>query len=152
MFAPSDLRASDADREATVEFLKRHYEAGRLTHDELSGRVDAAYAARYESQLRALARDLPAVRPAAAAPAPRARGARFVAVGAASVLVLLAALELAPPNAWLTVVGVLFLVALVALLAVSPVAIPVLLVVWIVRRLGRASRGLPPGPGAFLGR
>jgi hypothetical protein len=51
-----------------------------------------------------------------------------------------------------TVLGLLLVVAVVAALAVSPVAIPVLLVVWIVRTLGRGTRGLPHGPGGFLGR
>jgi hypothetical protein len=36
-----DLRVSDADRDAAVDFLTHHYASGRLTADELSARIDA---------------------------------------------------------------------------------------------------------------
>ncbi len=63
-----DLRASDLDRERAVEFLKAHYAAGRLQHDELGMRTDAAYRAVALSELDWLTADLPAlVRPRAAA-------------------------------------------------------------------------------------
>jgi Domain of unknown function (DUF1707) len=60
-----DLRASDADREATVDALQRHALAGRLTSEELEERVEQAYAAKLLSELAALQVDLPrlAVRP-----------------------------------------------------------------------------------------
>jgi Domain of unknown function (DUF1707) len=60
-----DLRASDADREAAVDALRQHAEAGRLTIDELDERVEKAYAAKMLSELAALQVDLPrlAVRP-----------------------------------------------------------------------------------------
>jgi uncharacterized protein DUF1707 len=64
----ADLRASDADREAAVEALRRHALAGRLTMDELDERVERAYAATTLRDLNALQLDLPrlAVRPRAA--------------------------------------------------------------------------------------
>lgn len=60
-----DLRASDADREAAVEALRRHAMAGRLDVDELDERIEKAYAAKMLSELAALQADLPrlAVRP-----------------------------------------------------------------------------------------
>jgi len=61
------LRASDAERERTATLLREHCAAGRLTPEELSQRLDAAFAARTVAELDALAADLPA---GAAAPAP----------------------------------------------------------------------------------
>lgn len=65
-----DLRASDADREAAVDALRRHAAAGRLDVEELDERVEKAYAAKMLSELAALQADLPrlAVRPARVAP------------------------------------------------------------------------------------
>ena len=55
-----DLRASDADRERVAARLREHMAAGRLTLDELSERLDAAYEARTVAELDELTRDLPA--------------------------------------------------------------------------------------------
>jgi class 3 adenylate cyclase len=54
------LRASDADRERVAERLREHYGAGRLSEDDLSERVEAAYGVRTMSELAALTADLPA--------------------------------------------------------------------------------------------
>jgi len=59
------LRASDAERERAAELLQRHYGAGRLSDEELSDRVEAAYGARTVSELEALTADLPAGEPPA---------------------------------------------------------------------------------------
>jgi Domain of unknown function (DUF1707) len=53
------IRASDADRELATESLREHYAAGRLSSDELSARLEAAYRATTVSQLEALRGDLP---------------------------------------------------------------------------------------------
>jgi hypothetical protein len=53
-----DLRASDADREATVERLRVAAVEGRLDADELEERLTAAYAARWCSELERLTRDV----------------------------------------------------------------------------------------------
>jgi hypothetical protein len=55
-----DVRASDAEREAVVERLRAHFAEGRLDHDELEERVEAAYRAKMRSELDGLLRDLPA--------------------------------------------------------------------------------------------
>src|SRR5215213_147576 len=52
------LRASDADREAAVERLHRASVEGRIDADELEERLDAAYAARWTSDLDRLTADL----------------------------------------------------------------------------------------------
>jgi len=56
----SDMRASDAERDAVVGRLNRAVGEGRLTMDEFSGRVELAYAARTRGDLDPLLRDLPA--------------------------------------------------------------------------------------------
>jgi hypothetical protein len=55
-----DLRASDAERTATVERLHQALGAGRLDLAETEERVTAAYAARHRHELTALLTDLPA--------------------------------------------------------------------------------------------
>ena len=42
----TQLRASDGDRERVVAFLRQHFEAGRLSEDDLSERIESAYGAR----------------------------------------------------------------------------------------------------------
>jgi hypothetical protein len=55
----SGLRVSDQQREQVVQAIRDHYAAGRLNEEELTERVTAAYAARTESDLAELVRDLP---------------------------------------------------------------------------------------------
>src|SRR3712207_4100380 len=62
------LRASDADRERVVEFLRHQYADGRLSEDELAERIEAASAGRTATDLEARTADLPVPRQTAAAP------------------------------------------------------------------------------------
>ena len=55
----SELRVSDQQREHAAEQLRDHFAAGRLSEDELSERVQAAYSARTDEQLGAPLADLP---------------------------------------------------------------------------------------------
>jgi hypothetical protein len=142
LFGP-DLRASDADREAAVAFLKEHYEAGRLDHDEFGERVDAAYSARYESELQRLTRDLPALRRTAVTRAVVAGGA--VAFGA----VVLATV---PPVAIVLLTATLVTFLLAAGIVLGPLVIVALLVLGAIRSLSRHGRGgLPRGHGGTFG-
>ncbi len=61
MTPPPDtpIRASDAEREHHVELLREHAAHGRLSIDELSERLDRAYAARTRDELALLVEDLP---------------------------------------------------------------------------------------------
>jgi hypothetical protein len=52
------LRAGDKDREQAVERLHRAVVEGRLDADELEERLEAAYAARWTSDLNALTADI----------------------------------------------------------------------------------------------
>ncbi|TMM17976.1 MAG: DUF1707 domain-containing protein [Actinobacteria bacterium] len=54
-----DVRASDAEREQTVQALRSHYAAGRLDREELERRVEQAYRAASRGKLRLLLADLP---------------------------------------------------------------------------------------------
>jgi hypothetical protein len=72
-----ELRASDDEREAAVDDLRRHAGDGRLTLEELSTRIEAAYRATIRADLAELTRDLPAIR-AESAPQPQRRGRRWV--------------------------------------------------------------------------
>jgi hypothetical protein len=55
----SDVRASDAERDAVVGRLNQAVGEGRLTMDEFSERLELAYAARTRGDLDPLQRDLP---------------------------------------------------------------------------------------------
>lgn len=56
------LRASDTERETTAMMLQNSYSEGRLTLAEFDERTTKAYAARFQSELVELTRDLPTVR------------------------------------------------------------------------------------------
>jgi Domain of unknown function (DUF1707) len=58
------MKASDADRDAVVTALSEHFQAGRLTSEELEERTGQALAARTVGELDELTTDLPAARPA----------------------------------------------------------------------------------------
>ncbi len=60
-----DVRASDLERDATVERLREAAGEGRLTFEELTDRVEAASTAVMRSDLAALTADLPAPGPLA---------------------------------------------------------------------------------------
>ncbi len=55
------IRATDADREATVVRLRDASVSGCLTLEELSDRTELAHTARTREQLAAIVRDLPVV-------------------------------------------------------------------------------------------
>jgi hypothetical protein len=81
MTADGGIRASDHDREGTVEVLREAYTAGRLDLDEFDERTTAAYAAKTWGDLRGLTADLPAeprlgadLQPSAPKPEPVAPG------------------------------------------------------------------------------
>lgn len=65
---PPTLRASDADRDVVLAELGEHFQAGRLTADELEERTGQALQARTFGDLARLTADLPSLastRPAA---------------------------------------------------------------------------------------
>jgi hypothetical protein len=56
-----EIRVSDADREETVKLLERHYADGRLSFEEYSERMEAAFHARTREELRRTLRELPSL-------------------------------------------------------------------------------------------
>jgi hypothetical protein len=66
----SAVRASDADRDRTVDALAAANAEGRLSLEEYSQRSDAALVARTVGDLASLTADLPAASPSDAAPVP----------------------------------------------------------------------------------
>jgi hypothetical protein len=54
-----DLRASDAERGATADMLRRHHAEGRLDTAELEERIERCYSAKTRGELAALTTDLP---------------------------------------------------------------------------------------------
>ena len=71
-------RASDAEREATVVRLREAAAEGRLTVEELSERIDAAYAATTAAELEPLTADLPATTRSAMPVEGGGRGTSFI--------------------------------------------------------------------------
>jgi hypothetical protein len=62
--APTRIRASDADRAATVDALQDAITRGLLSHDEGGERMAAAFAATHLDELPPLTADLPSAAPA----------------------------------------------------------------------------------------
>lgn len=58
-FPPGDVRVSDAERDAALEELSEHFQAGRLTQEEFDERSGRALSARTGDDLRGLFTDLP---------------------------------------------------------------------------------------------
>jgi hypothetical protein len=54
-----NLRASDAERDATADRLRQHHTDGRLDQDEFQERLDKCFAAKTVGELAELTRDLP---------------------------------------------------------------------------------------------
>jgi DUF1707 SHOCT-like domain/Cell wall-active antibiotics response LiaF, C-terminal len=65
------IRASDSEREHTVELLRRNSVDGRLTLEEFAGRIERAYDAKTRDELEELTSDLPETTAPATAPARR---------------------------------------------------------------------------------
>jgi hypothetical protein len=57
------VRASDAERDALVAQLRQDMVEGRLTVDEFTDRIEAAYESQTRAELEVLRRDLPAAGP-----------------------------------------------------------------------------------------
>lgn len=133
-----ELRASDAERERVVAFLREHALAGRLTDDELEDRIGLAYASVTVGDLERLIGDLPRTnRPAArpARPPRRRREPTPALIMAGLALLILTGLPA------IAVTGVLALAAIVFVL--SFVLGPFLLVGLLV---AAARRRRPPPP------
>lgn len=146
-FRYADVRASDAEREATVAFLGRHCAEGRLSPTELSDRVERTYAAVALSELDAVTRDLPRYPALAVRPSSRVRRRRLRRLAGAIAVTTLAALAVAhglPAEAWAPVVLIVLPLAWTMALTLMPFALPLLGIALAFRSLIRATE--PPEP------
>lgn len=137
------VRGSDADREQVVSFLKRHCAEGRLSTEELSARVEAAYRTVVLAELEPLTSDLPGspwappIPPAA--PSRRRRPLARVALLGSSALLLVALASLVPAELWAPLMALVFPFALFALFSILPFALPVLAMLFMIRSLSGPS-------------
>jgi hypothetical protein len=82
---PPTIRVSDQERDAAAQRLQAAFAEGRLDDDEFDQRMRAALTARTSTDLEKLTGDLPAARPAGAAPAIPARAGRLAVAYKGSV-------------------------------------------------------------------
>lgn len=141
-YRSSNMRASDRDRENAVAYLKRHYSEGRLNGDELSQRVEAAYAAVTIGELEPLISDLPGS-PLERSPDHGASSLgtplkRFAALALAAA-VGLAFVSALPAEVWLLLLVVALPVGAMLMFILLPIALAVAAGVWVLRRLRRGA-------------
>jgi Domain of unknown function (DUF1707) len=125
-YPPGDLRASDADRDRAVAELSDHFEAGRLSAEELDERTGRALRARTGKELADLFADLPRHQdpPAGAVAGP----------GSARPP------GLARKPGWRIVIAVLAIAALIGSHGLAALLLPTLAVLLIIRRRARGGR------------
>lgn len=141
------IRASDAERESVVGYLKQEYARGRLSRDELSQRVENAYAAVTVGQLEALLGDLPGS-PLEYAPGHQMAPPRSPLKGLATLALLavltIAVLNAVPAELWAPLLVLALPLGAMLLFTVLPIVLPLAAGAWMLRRL---SRDAMIGPG-----
>jgi len=138
------VRASDHDREQVVSSLKRHCAEGRLSTDELTSRVEAAYTAVSLAELDGLTADLPGSPVAAEAPSPPRPSfigplVHVAAIGAGLLVLVALASLLAPPEVWASLLMLLVPLGALALISILPFALPVVALLLLARAAGRPT-------------
>jgi hypothetical protein len=124
MAGPGDtIRASDAERDAVIEMLRRHTADGRLTMAEFEERVAEALAARTRGDLDPVLRELPPLQPLTSPSRPPRAEPRWRSSAAALL-----------PR----IVPIIAVAAVAALLAFQGVWFAIFPLLWII---GGASRG-----------
>jgi hypothetical protein len=144
----SELRASDAERERVITFLREHALLGRLSDDELEERIGLAYASVTVGDLERLIGDLPRAGRPAPRPAPHRHQTRAVQRSGpppALIGVGLGALLLTGLPIVVLGVAIAIVAALVAVVfALSVVLGPILLVTLLI--IAAAKRRRPQRP------
>ena len=129
---PSGLRVSDSDRDRAIAELSEHFQAGRITADELEERTGRALRARTAGDLAELFTDLPRKPAPMGGPVPRVTPGAAPALPPAS----------APPARSggipvipLVVVAVLVLGGFISGHSIVAALVPVLIVLFVIRRI-----------------
>ncbi|HYY19424.1 MAG TPA: DUF1707 domain-containing protein [Streptosporangiaceae bacterium] len=137
MTADGGIRASDHDREGTVEVLREAFTAGRLTLEEFDERTTSAYASKTWDDLRALTEDLPAEPKLGADLQPAAPKPEMVGPGRPQTY--------RPPFIPLLPIALVWLV-IAAAAHTSAVVIPIVMLCLVSVRLFGWRRRRPPDP------
>jgi hypothetical protein len=132
----SELRASDAERERVVTFLREHALLGRLTDDELEDRIGRAYGSVTVGDLERLIGDLPRgsrqparrPRPTATATATRRQGPPPLLIAGGIGALVLTGL----PFVLIAVAAAVVLTLLAVVFAVGMVLGPILLIAFLI--------------------
>ena len=139
MTTDGGMRASDHDREGTVEVLREAYTAGRLDLDEFDQRTTTAYAAKTWGDLRELTADLPAE--------PRLGADLQPLLPKPEIISPVRPQSYRPPFIPLLPIALVWLV-IAAAAHTSAVVIPIVMLFVISLRLFGWRRRRPSGPGA----
>jgi Domain of unknown function (DUF1707) len=129
-YQPSGLRVSDSDRDRAIAELSEHFQAGRITTDELEERTGRALRARTAGDPAELFTDLPRKPAPTAGPAPR--------LAAGPALPPASAPPARPggfPVVPLVVVAVLVLGGFISGHSIVAALVPVLIVLFVIRRI-----------------
>ena len=129
---PSGLRVSDSDRDRAIAELSEHFQAGRITADELEERTGRALRARTAGDLAELFTDLPRKPASTTGPAPRLAPGPGPALPPASAP---PARSGGVPVIPLVVVAVLVLGGFISGHSIVAVLVPVLIALIIIRRI-----------------
>jgi Domain of unknown function (DUF1707) len=125
-YPPGDLRVSDADRDRAVTELSEHFEAGRLTAEELDERTGRALRARTGKELADLLADLPRHQDPRAGTVPGPGSAEPGLARRPALRIVIAALAIA---------------ALIGSHGLAALLLPALAVLLIIRHRARGGRG-----------
>src|SRR5512142_51302 len=136
-YQPSGLRVSDSDRDRAIAELSEHFQAGRITADELEERTGQALRARTAGDLAELFTDLPRKPAPTAGLAPRLTPGAGPALPPASTPPASTgpARSGGVPVIPLVVVAVLVLGGFISGHSIVAVLVPVLIALIIIRRI-----------------
>ena len=129
---PSGLRVSDSDRDRAIAELSEHFQAGRITTDELEERTGRALRARTAGDLAELFTDLPRKPAPMGGPAPRVTPGTAPALPPASAP---PARSGGVPVIPLVVAAVLVLGGFITGHSIVAALVPVLIVLFVIRRI-----------------
>ena len=129
---PSGLRVSDSDRDRAIAELSEHFQAGRITADELEERIGRALQARTAGDLAELFTDLPRKPAPMGGPAPRVTPGTAPALPPASAPPVRSG---GVPVIPLVVVAVLVLGGFITGHSIVAALVPVLIVLFVIRRI-----------------